>query len=65
MEENLSEMELINKIHYKCNVFFHNRTITNSIELTEEDKYCLLELKRRFKYTLQYEIKFIENSIEV
>jgi sulfur relay (sulfurtransferase) complex TusBCD TusD component (DsrE family) len=60
MEENLSEMELLNKIHYKCNVFFHNKTITNSNELTKEDEFYLLELKRRFKYTLQYEIKWVE-----
>ena len=62
MEENLSEQQLINKVHLRCNVFTHNKTITNSSELTKEDEFYLLELKKRFKYTLQYEIKFI-NSI--
>ncbi len=60
MEENLSEEELISKICLKCNVFRHNNTITNSNELTKEDESYLLELKRKFKYTLQYEIKWVE-----
>jgi hypothetical protein len=62
MEENLSEQELIRKIASKCNVFPKNKTITSSVELTKEDEFYLLELKRRFKYLTQYEIKFISQN---